>query len=122
MREREDLHAEVNQQVHREHTELTVEIQKLRKLKLSPNPTYAKVVSCGMQTVPAPSMPTPVPVLQREVSTSTNSKGKGKGKEKRKDEEGDTDMKNRFHEYEDLSDYEAAPPAVNKLTPATRAV
>ena len=32
------------------------------------------------------------------------------------------EMENRFREYEDLSDYEAAPPAVNKPTPTTRAV
>ena len=31
-------------------------------------------------------------------------------------------MESRFQEYEDLSDYETAPPAVNTPTPATRAV
>ena len=47
---------------------------------------------------------------------------KEKGKEKRKDEEEDMEMENKFQEYEDLSDYEAATPAVSKPTPTTRAV
>ena len=117
MREREDLHVKVNERVHREHTELTAEVQELRKWKLSPKPTYAKVVSCGVQTVPVPA--TPAPVLK------SNGEGKRIWKDgKRKDKEGDLEVENRFREYEDLSDYEAEPPAANKpkTTPTTKAV
>ena len=120
MREHEDLHAKVNERVAWEHTELTTEVEKLHKLKaMTLEPTYVKVISWSIQTVPVP-VSMQVPVLQREVSVSTN--GKEKGKEKRKDKEGESDMENRFREYEDLSDQEVAPRTVNQSTPATRVV
>ena len=84
MREREDLHVKVNERVAWEHTELTAEVEKLRKLKaMTPEPTYAKFVSCGMQTVPI-SVLVPWPVLQKEISTR-----------KKKDAEGDVDMEGK---------------------------